>query len=175
MNRLSPLLLMAALVVGGCGASIGDPCVSNIDCSPLGDRFCDTAPLGGYCTIEDCNQTTAVCPSEAVCIRFFSPVAGETCTFDPAAPFSRSDCPHVDDRCVCDNTNDQGVCVDNAGTCAPSSTEREWCQRRCSHDSDCRSGFECRRTGTFGAEPLPTFSTPAGDAARFCAPKPVSF
>ena len=174
MTNLSrALVLVASCLVAGCGAKIGDSCMSNLDCSPFGDRFCDTASQGGYCTMEDCDPTS--CPSEAVCIRFFTTIADETCTFDASVPFSQADCPNVDDRCVCDTTNDQGVCVDNAGHCAPSSTERHWCERSCSHDSDCRSGYECRRTGTFGAEPLPTFSNGIGQPAKFCAPKPVSF
>jgi hypothetical protein len=123
--------------------------------------------------MEDCNATS--CPSEATCIRFFTPLANEPCTFDSSFPFTQSDCANIDDRCVCDMTNDQGTCVDNAGHCAPSSTERHWCERSCSHDSDCRSGYECRRTGTHGAEPLPTFSNGIGQPAKFCAPKPVPF
>ena len=35
--------LVALLLVAGCGAKIGDSCRTNIDCSPLGDRFCDLA------------------------------------------------------------------------------------------------------------------------------------
>ncbi|MCU1282605.1 MAG: hypothetical protein JWM53_6151 [bacterium] len=181
------LPLVAAILVAGCGAKIGDPCRTNIDCSPLGDRFCDTASTNGYCTKEDCGPTS--CPSEAVCIRFFTPLAGddEACTFDPGIPFSRADCPNVDDRCVCDVTDannqchctmlaDDGVhCLAKNGHCAPSSTERHWCERSCSSDSDCRDGYECRRTGTFGAESLPAFNNGFGTPAEFCAPKPTPF
>ena len=179
-------MLIAGFLVAGCGAKIGDSCRTNIDCSPLGDRFCDTASTNGYCTKEDCGPTT--CPSEAVCIRFFTPLADDTeaCTFDPAIPFSRADCPNVDERCVCDTTdsNNQcvcsttdgnGQCVVKNGHCAPSSTERHWCERSCSNDGDCRDGYECRRTGTFGAEPLPTFDNVYGTPAKFCAPKPTPF
>lgn len=166
--------LVAVLLVAGCGAKIGDSCRSNIDCSPLGDRFCDTAPLNGYCTQEDCGPTS--CPSEAVCIRFFTPVADKVCHTDQESiPFSQADCPNVDDRCVCDQTDESNNCVSNLGHCAPSSTERHWCQRSCSSDSDCRDGYECRRTGTAGAEPLPTFSNGIGTPAKFCAPKPAPF
>jgi hypothetical protein len=177
--------LFAVLLVAGCGAKIGDACKSNIDCSPLGDRFCDTAPINGYCTQEDCGATT--CPSEAVCIRFFTPVADAPCHVDPSFPFSQSDCQNSDDICVCDvSTN--GACMPQTqsdpncggdgmcnGHCAPSSTERHWCQRSCSSDSDCRDGYECRETGTFGAEPVPTFGNPVGTPAKFCAPKPTPF
>jgi len=172
--------LVALLLVAGCGAKIGDSCTTNIDCSPLGDRFCDLASLSGYCTQADC--TTTSCPSEAVCIRFFTPIVDEACdTSKEPIPFSRADCPDVDDRCVCDTTvvdksAPGGVtCVNSAGHCAPSSTERHWCMRSCSSDSDCREGYECRQTGTFGAEPLPAFNNGFGTPAKFCAPKPLPF
>ena len=179
--------LVAVLLVAGCGAKIGDSCRTNIDCSPLGDRFCDTAPLNGYCTKEDCGSTS--CPSEAVCIRFFTPLDSEPCTVNPSFPFTQATCPNVDDRCVCDSSDENGVCtcgqpdpnhpdapcsVPN-GHCAPSSTERHWCERSCDNDSDCRDGYECRRTGTAGAEPVPTFSNGVGTPAKFCAPKPTPF
>ncbi len=173
--RESIIVSLASLLVAGCGAQIGNSCQTNLDCSPLGDRFCDTAPEGGYCTIEDCDTTAVPCPSEAVCIRFFTPIADEPCTPDPNFPFTQADCQSVDEICVCDVTNDQGVCVDNAGHCAPRSTERRWCERTCSSNGDCRSGYACRSTGTFGAEPLPTFSNGYGVPARFCAPEPMSF
>lgn len=173
--------LVAVLFVAGCGSKIGDSCKSNIDCSPLGNRFCDTAPVNGYCTEEDCGPTS--CPSEAVCIRFFTPVTDEPChTALEPIPFSRADCPNSDDRCVCDASDDKGNCLlingdptQPNGHCAPSSTERHWCQRACSSNSDCRDGYECRQTGTFGAEPLPTFSNGYGTPAKFCASKPTPF
>jgi hypothetical protein len=168
------LPLVAVIFLAGCGAKIGDSCRTNIDCSPLGDRFCDTAPLNGYCTQEDCGATS--CPSEAVCIRFFTPLADEKCdTSQETVPFSRAGCPDPDDRCVCDQTNEDNSCAMNIGHCAPSLTERHWCMRSCSTNSDCRDGYECRRTGTFGAEPLPTFESPVGTPAKFCAPKPTPF
>lgn len=169
------LPLFVALLVAGCGAKIGDSCRSNIDCSPLGDRFCDTAPMNGYCTKENCDPTS--CPSEAVCIRFFTPLADQPCMVDTSQTLGRGSCANVDDRCVCDTTDSNNMCVDTGtaynGHCAPSSTERHWCQRSCSSSSDCRTGYECRRTGTFGAEPLPSFTNPTGTPARFCAPEPT--
>jgi hypothetical protein len=166
--------LVALLLVAGCGAKIGDSCTTNIDCSPLGDRFCDLASFNGYCTQADC--TTTSCPDEAVCIRFFTPIDELTChTNAETIPFNRADCPEVDDRCVCDVTLQDGTCQDNNGHCAPSSSERHWCMRSCSSDSDCRDGYECRRTGTFGAEPLPAFNNGLGTPAKFCAPKPLPF
>ena len=56
--------------------------------------------------------------------------------------------------------------------CAPESTERRWCQKTCSIDSDCRAGYECRSTGTLGGEPVPTADMLSGTPAKFCAPIP---
>ena len=125
-----------------------------------------------------------------MCIRFFSPLDDEPCIFNAVIPFSRSGCPNVDDRCVCDSSNGSGACacpaggtVDpqtgncsmNNGHCAPSSTERHWCQLSCGNNGDCRAGYECRSTGTFGAEAIPTFSNGYGTPAKFCAPQPAPF
>lgn len=163
--------LVALLLFAGCGHNIGDSCTTNVDCSPTGDRFCDTSAVNGYCTEENCGVSS--CPSEAVCIRFFSPIDTEPCHFDTAS--SRSDCVHVDDRCVCDRTDGNGECstftaAGTNGHCAPSATERRWCERKCSSDGDCRAGYECRSTGTFGADPVPTFDLGAGQPTKFCAP-----
>jgi len=158
MWRAAPLVAM--LLIAGCGHNIGDSCQTNVDCSPQGDRFCDRAPPGGYCTQENCDINS--CPGNSVCIRFFTPLN------EPCRP---SDSPTIcksDERCVCDQTTSAG-CVDDKGHCAPSSSEHRWCQARCSSDGDCRSGYQCRQTGTFGAEAVPTFDlgTPS---AKFCAP-----
>ena len=45
MNRVLPVATL--LVLSGCGHKIGDSCGQNVDCSPLGDRFCDIASPGG--------------------------------------------------------------------------------------------------------------------------------
>ncbi len=166
---ISSLLLTC---IAGCGSRIGDSCTTNVDCSPFGDRFCDTSAMNGYCTQEGCDNEALACPSEAVCIRFFTSLADEQCTYD--GRLDQADCPHVDDYCVCDQTVD-GVCMGSVGHCAPASTERRWCQRSCSSNGDCRSGYECRATGTFGAEPLPTFDQPNGTPAKFCAPSAMAF
>lgn len=171
--------LVAVLWLAGCGHSIGDPCQTNVDCSPTGDRFCDTSALNGYCTQENCGADS--CPGDSVCIRFFSPVISEACTFDYAHPFS---CPHADERCVCDRTDAMHACSSfttnpdgtmTNGHCASTLTERRWCQKRCSSNGDCRVGYECRTTGTFGAEPVPTFDMSMGYPARFCAPTGNAF
>lgn len=62
------VLASAALVGSGCAPEIGDDCSTSIDCSANGDRICDTAQPGGYCTVRGCESGT--CPSEAVCVEF---------------------------------------------------------------------------------------------------------
>jgi hypothetical protein len=217
MRRLRPSLALAvaglaSALASGCGHNIGDPCATNVDCSPLGNRFCDVSSPGGYCTVEGCAKPlvngvpTDSCPSEAVCIRFFSQIGSEPCTLATAA----TDC-RPDERCLCDCTDpnnatnclppivltdaDGGVsttCDQSAqGTpttavahCAPEASEHRDCEKKCSSDSDCRTpDYECRATGTNGAEPVPTtfanltapdgtvVMVPVGDAARFCVQK----
>jgi hypothetical protein len=184
MTIVRPLMLrgfavVALLLVAGCGHSIGDSCQTNVDCSPLGDRFCDIAPPGGYCTIEDCGPTS--CPSEAACIRFFIPILNEACDTSQMPPFTRADCKHPDEICVCDHSTfdpktQQTTCVDtsghvnNSGHCAPASTEKHWCQKLCGNNGDCRQGYECRQTGTLGATQLPAFDAGSNPNVKFCAP-----
>ncbi len=159
---------------------MGDSCATNADCSPLGDRFCDVSAPGGYCTVEGCDirlvngTTTDTCPSEAVCVRFFSPLANKTC--DPTHPSGCS----PSERCLCDEADcrpsDGGLF---SGHCAPESSERRSCEKRCERNTDCRSGYSCRETGSHGAEPVPTSSMkvttdagvvnlPVGTPAKFC-------
>jgi hypothetical protein len=168
MWRAAPLV--ALLLSVGCGHNIGDPCQNNVDCNPLGDRFCDIASPNGYCTQENCDVNS--CPGNSVCVRFFTPVASEPC--DPTAEPRSSTC-RADERCVCDHTLN-GACVVNSGHCASNATERRWCQARCSNNGDCRSGYECRETGTLGAEPVATFDDMGsiGRPAKFCAPSGIS-
>ena len=44
-------------------SEIGDECTTSVDCSPEGDRMCDIAQRGGYCTIRDCTPDS--CPDDA--------------------------------------------------------------------------------------------------------------
>jgi hypothetical protein len=61
-------LFVVAILSAGCSAEIGDECETSVDCSPDGDRVCDLAQPGGYCTIEDCTPDS--CPDDALCIEF---------------------------------------------------------------------------------------------------------
>jgi hypothetical protein len=160
LRSISLVLLVFASAVG-CGKKIGDECGNNVDCSIAGDRFCDTAPVGGYCTVEGCDVGT--CPDEAVCVRFYTALLTRPCTYDAASP--RGDCA-PDERCLCDQTSGDAC----AGTahCAPENSERRWCMKTCEDSGDCRGGYVCRSTGTFGAEPVPSFQHPKGEPATFC-------
>lgn len=161
-------LLIAALLGAGCGRSIGDNCSVNVDCSALGDRFCDISAPNGYCTMEGCDY--ASCPSEAVCIRFFTPLPDKSCT-DSTQCAAYQTCQSGRCTGACSKHEDCGTgqrCVD--GKCASESSERRWCQKKCDDNDDCRTdeGYECRATGTGGAEPYPEPNTGVASPVKFC-------
>ena len=73
MSRLitlsSPLFL--GLLIA-CQPTIGDSCGGSRDCSATGERQCDLAQPGGYCTVQNCNADT--CPDGAICVEWrFNP------------------------------------------------------------------------------------------------------
>jgi hypothetical protein len=70
--------LLALSLVAGCTPKIGDACTQSTDCSTQGNRVCDTAELGGYCTIFDCARNS--CPDMASCVVFNVSVPG--CAYD---------------------------------------------------------------------------------------------
>ena len=152
------VLLLAALVISGCGNSIGDSCSQSTDCSTDGDRICDSASPGGYCTQEGCDFGT--CPEEAVCVRFY-----------PVTQLTMASCtPGEEGTCSLDE-----ICV-IGGYCAPRSTERRFCMKKCGGAGDCRGEYECRdeeRMALHGGEPVPDPDDPDGDGGElqgFCAP-----
>jgi hypothetical protein len=65
---------LVALALVGCRPSIGDRCTLSTDCSAQGDRPCDTAQPGGYCTALNCTDDS--CPDHAVCVLFGASVPG---------------------------------------------------------------------------------------------------
>jgi hypothetical protein len=67
-----------------CQPDIGDSCALHSDCSQTGDRICDPTFPGGYCTIFNCEPGT--CPSEAVCVAFYT------------TPSERQECADPTDR-----------------------------------------------------------------------------
>jgi hypothetical protein len=162
MRATAPLPLLLLTLTMGCGHSIGDSCSTNVQCSPNGDRICDTAQVDGYCTIEGCDLTS--CPDEATCVRFFS------------AGFLSTACNPITEGVVSgavatrDCTSSE-LCL-TSGFCALRSSERRFCMKRCERDDDCRGGYECHSTGTRGAEALPDPAQPGTVVRhRFCAPK----
>lgn len=163
MKALGPYLIainLLVLLVAGCSDEIGDSCSTNVDCSPLGDRICDTSQLDGYCTVEGCGLET--CPEEAVCIRFF-PAALLSQSCDPATEDA------VDPSVTASNACTQEEICLIGGFCALRTHEDRFCMKSCEKDSDCRDGYECRKTGTRGAEPMPDAAKTGVQQERFCA------
>ncbi len=70
---LRPFAFACALLAA-CTPSIGDKCVLSTDCSPRGDRLCDTSQPDGYCTIFNCSGDN--CPDKAACLLFDPAVPG---------------------------------------------------------------------------------------------------
>lgn len=69
--RHATILLFASLLVAGCKQNIGASCSGSIDCSRTGERQCDLAQPGGYCTVFACDPDT--CPQGA-CVEWrFTP------------------------------------------------------------------------------------------------------
>ena len=153
-------LLVLAMIAAGCGKQIGDSCIVNSDCSPQGDRICDTQPLQGYCTIMGCDYDT--CPNEAVCVRFFTgSFANKPC--DPTMPTVANGCS-LDELCTLEMT------------CAPRSAESRYCMKKCNSSGDCRSGYECRDLTLMkdhGGEPVLAPGLVVDESSpKFCASAP---
>ncbi len=171
MNRLLILLVaICALSAGACGKNIGDACGNNVDCSITGDRFCDTAPPNGYCTVEGCDVDS--CPGDSVCVRFYVSLQSKPCYHSPdevrGQTMGTTGPCNPDERCLCDESK-AGACTDpTIAHCAPENSERRWCMKRCGEPSDCRDGYTCRSTGTLGAEPVPSLRNAAGESSNFC-------
>lgn len=156
------LALSLALAAAGCGSEIGDGCTLSTDCSPRGDRICDTTAPGGYCTVAGCDFDS--CPGEAVCVRFFSVVMTNLECDPREEDFSTDDC-----------TSDE-ICT-IAGYCAPLTAETRYCMRTCSSDSDCRERYECRTEALMmehGGQPAVEPGQPLPQNLQgFCAPAEI--
>jgi len=156
------VLTSLSLALAGCAASIGDSCTTNVECSPQGDRICDTAQVGGYCTVQGCGPQS--CPDDAVCVRFY-PAGFLSTPCDPRREDAVDPALDPTDDCRPDE-----LCL-SSGLCALRAQESRFCMKPCEEDGDCRDGYECRRTGTAGAEAVIDPEDPDADAARFCAQK----
>lgn len=156
--------LALAGVASGCSKEIGDSCFINSDCDNAGERICDNAANGGYCTILGCDYNT--CPDESVCIRFYAGV------------FENRPCDAATEDALDGGTDDctlDEVCT-LAGKCAVRSTEVRYCMRSCGDSGDCRDNYECRNAALMiehGGEPMSAPNETANpDANKFCAEAP---
>jgi hypothetical protein len=63
------LLIAAALSLSSaCAPQFGDNCSTTTECSVAGDRYCDLAQPGGYCTQINCEPKS--CGGDGVCVLF---------------------------------------------------------------------------------------------------------
>lgn len=149
VTHAAVLVLLAGFGLAGCKSKIGDACRRSTDCSIQGERSCDLSNRvngRGECTIEGCGRGT--CPDEAACVKSYGTdflsvacdpdredisIAGPDGT---ALPPLNSCLPHE-------------VCL-GEGLCADEVSARTTCRVKCGDDGDCRSGYECRRTGSQG-------------------------
>jgi hypothetical protein len=77
--------LLPWMVLCGCLPKIGEKCITDIDCSQVGDRLCDTTQPNGYCTIADCGPTS--CPEkESVCVSFNTARSNHGACANPSQP-----------------------------------------------------------------------------------------
>lgn len=83
-------LLACALLGPACAPKIGDSCKTGTDCSVRGDRICDRAQPGGYCTIANCKPGD--CGDDAVCVRFRPDEPRLSVTYCMAKCGSTKDC-----------------------------------------------------------------------------------
>jgi hypothetical protein len=164
--RPAPLLaVLAALALPalGCGNEIGDSCTLSSDCSPEGDRVCDTSSPGGYCTVIGCDFDS--CPDGSICVRFFAEIE----TNLPCDPATED---HGTDDCTADE-----ICT-LQGFCVPSNAETRFCMKTCGSDGDCRDGYDCRDKQLMidnGGEPVPEPGQVLSDDPQpFCAASPLS-
>jgi len=176
-SRFALLALAAVLpLAGGCKRRIGDACKRSTDCSLQGERICDQSvriteqgirsPGGsGECTIEGCGRES--CPDVGTCVKVYGsdflsiacdPEREDIATFcdsDDPATCEAAGCALASDGSgdiVCPPRNDcdpNEVCLPE-GLCADEITARTSCRKECKDNGDCRTGYECRRTGTGG-------------------------
>ena len=170
------VLALAALALssGACGHDVGDQCTTSVDCDPNGTRSCDLSQPNGYCTIVGCDATVALCPDSSACIRVFptkyltttcDPKCEDVC-LDPIASAKAMKSKMVD-ACLPEEVCVGSSASSSGGFCAKQTSEQRYCAKTCSHNSDCRAGYECRPVGENGSLLL----TPdVNVTTSFCAP-----
>jgi hypothetical protein len=97
--RHKVLMLLLLAYAPACAPRLGDGCERNSDCSVQGDRTCDLAQTGGYCTIADCETDT--CGDEGRCVRFQPEEPRQARAWCMAKCSDNGDCDR--DRYVCRN------------------------------------------------------------------------
>lgn len=162
-RAVKPLLFAAIALLSACSKDIGDACIVSSDCSPNGDRLCDIASPGGYCTIQGCDYST--CPEDSACIRFFT------------GSFANLACdPATEDALGGTNACSEDELCSLEGHCVPRSSEVRYCMKTCSSNDDCRGGYECRDLDLMkehGGEPVLAPGEVVDEhAPRFCAATP---
>ena len=109
MGLALAVLVLVGGLLAGCAPKIGDACAQSTDCSTQGNRVCDTAQLGGYCTIFDCARNS--CPDMASCVVFNVSVPG--CAYDDYLAPQRTGRALCMGRCQSSSDCRQGYeCVD---------------------------------------------------------------
>ena len=167
-------VIFAALpIMKGYDRGLALHCGKILECAGLSAVPCDLAePLIGrlredHFEVEPCHPahrcTTISVAGHSLYER------GDPCL--QPGPGGMNDLTHtvytqVDERCVCDQSP-TGAC-NGPAHCAPENSERRWCMKKCSHNHDCRNLYECRSTGTYGAEPIPSLENASGAQATFC-------
>jgi hypothetical protein len=148
-----------ATVSSACQAEIGDACRRSTDCSVQGERTCDLSNrIGGQgeCVIEGCGRNS--CPDEAACVKTygtdFLSVACDPDREDKASVAADGTVLPPLNACL-----PHEVCL-GEGLCADEVSARTTCRRACKKNSDCRSGYSCRLTGSGGVYQTPDADHP---------------
>ena len=111
------MALLLLLIAAGCSPEIGDSCESSVDCSVNGERICDRAHPGGYCTVQGCEMDT--CPDEAVCVEFRAAVERLASSWCMATCEENDDCRDGYECRRADEMLELGETEDGSPCCKP--------------------------------------------------------
>jgi hypothetical protein len=197
-RRLLLVFALLAPVLGltACQRRIGAGCRVSTDCSIRGDRVCDLSHLvdgdgnldpngKGECIIDGC--TPSSCPREGTCVQVygaeFLSVACDPELEDRPQPYG-DDLRERFAACrafpageweegqpvACNDCGNHELCLPE-GLCADILSVRTSCRKECRSDSNCRDGYECRRTGSNGVYSVATPDDPFGaEDVKICMP-----